>query len=319
MGIEVWTTTLGAERLETLLQGDAWEALELATSPLPKPVIHVFELDGRRLEDVTSAEEATCANATLHDRLQALRTELPPTIELLGCLAGGRKTISAALQTAFSLQAGANARLVHAIIDRRLEAHLRQTRTFQHYAFPTLQWEQASGVPVDEQIVVHEVPFPRVRLLAHGELREHLASSGWHEVWATLEANRHRTVAGTLRPEGGKWRLVLADSETDQVLVDEPLAARRGAVLAAMASGTPTTSARDVLDWLDAHPKAGWTPPDGRGSDMETRLRAVTNAKSKLSSELRRLLPAGLERFSPDSGTYFVPDVTVEFSSGTGA
>ncbi len=156
-GIEVWATGRGIGHLQQLVATEDWSALQRLTGPLPalqagvEPAssfgfrVHPHTLEEAVLDDVRSADEAAAVSACLHDRVRTLRQELPEGIQLLGCLAGGRKTVSAALQTAFCLQARAQDRLVHVVFDAGVEAALRAAGAMGEYVFPTRTGRSSRG------------------------------------------------------------------------------------------------------------------------------------------------------------------------------
>jgi len=319
-GIEVWVPRSGGDLLLELVASDGWRELQQHTGPLPSPElceepahsygfrVHHHRLASRVLDDVRTAEEAGAVNAALHDRVRALRHGLPADIQLLGCLAGGRKTVSAALQTAFCLQARAADRLVHVVLDERFEQVLR--RAGEPYTFPTPAWAERSGVPMSEQIVVYDVPYPHLQRLVPPRLRDALEST-WDEVWPALEANTARETTGRLVRRGEtRWTYEVVDGATGEVLFTAALAARPGATLAALAHATPGSTTYDLVTWLDAH-EMGWTPPAARGAGAdELRAAPIRSALTKLREKLREL-PVGLEAFVPAKGQRAMPHIVV--------
>lgn len=322
-GIEVWATGRGARRVRALATGAAWRALQDRTGPLPalQPDgaaaeggygfrIHMFAHRGRVLHDVRSEGESASVSATLHDRVRELRSSLPDRIPILGCLAGGRKTVSAALHTAFCLQAGASDRLVHAVIDATLEAALRDGGRLDAYAFPDEEWAELSHVPVSDQVTVYDVPFPRMRFLVPRRLSEVLETLPWDEVWPTLDANMGRHARGMLFRRGVQtWLYEVRDEDSGRVLYTTRLSRRAGAALAAMACSAEGATAADITAWLDAN-EVGWAPPTSTGNDELTRARAVRSAATALRKELEDI-PVGLERLGPPATGFSISGVHV--------
>jgi len=322
-GIEVWATGSGIAHLRRLVATDEWAALQKVTGPQPQLQTdgdessrygfraHPHTLDDTVLNDIRSAEEARSVNACLHDRVRQLREELPETTQLIGCLAGGRKTVSAALQTAFCLQARAQDRLVHVVFDARLEEALRAARTMGDYAFPDPDWETLAGVPPEEQIVVYDVPFPRLRYLVPRRLSEVLDAKRWAEVWPTLEANVGRDARGVLVRRGVQsWRYDVRDQASGEVLYTKRLKRRLGATMAALASAPPDATALDLVAWLDGH-EVGWAPPAASQPDAsELRAGPMRSAVSTLRKALADL-PMGLEAFAPGAKSLVVERVDV--------
>jgi len=322
-GIEVWATGRGARHVADLVTMGGWQRLQAITGRLPaltqdvEPActygfrLHVHHCDGRPLDDVRSAEEAGAVNARLHDRVRTLRRKLPDDIQLVGCLAGGRKTVSAALQTAFCLQARPADRLVHVVFDAGLEAALRRERRMGEYVFPEPEWEALSGVAPPDQIVVYDVPYPRVRYLVPRRLSDALETEKWSDVWPTLEANMGRDAQAVLTRRGERsWTFHIVETGSDTNLFDEKLGQRAGALLAAMAEAPDGATAVDLIGWLDDH-DVGWRPKDDRGADPETRAGAIRSAANKLRQELQGI-PVGLERFGPRSSGFTVHSIHVD-------
>lgn len=320
-GIEAWGTGRGVEHLVAMVGSPAWSELQRRTGPLPplQPEgsareashgfrVHAFRREERILDDVRSEAESACVSATLHDRLRDLRSALPVRTPIVGGIAGGRKTVSAALQTAFCLQAGASDRLVHSVLHSELETRLRETGQMAAFAFPAPEWEELSGVPEDQQLVVYDVAFPRLRYLVPRRLSEVIERLPWDEVWPTLDANMGRTARGVLRRTGiHTWTYEVVDAESGLQLYSARLRQRAGAVLAAMVHAEEDATTNDLVAWLDKH-EVGWVPPKGRGSNAESRANAVRGAASTLRRRLEDI-PVGLERFAPADGSYAVRHV----------
>lgn len=320
-GIEVWATGRGAERLRRLTATPAWQALEERTGPLPAlddvpPEasfgfrVHSFRLGDDVMDDVRSEAEAAAVSATLHDRLRALRGELPARIPILGCLAGGRKTVSAGLQTAFCLQAGPTDRLVHVVFDATVERVLRDHGRLQDFAFPSPEWAELAGVAESEQIVVYDVPFPKLRSLVSRRLSEVLETLAWDDVWPVLEANMTRDAKAVLRRTGSEsWSYSVLDAESGHELYGKTLSGRVAAMLVAMVHADETMGSAEIAAWLDEH-EVGWAPPSTKGHDEQTRAGAIRGAGTALRKQLEDI-PVGLERFAPPDSGFVVRDVDV--------
>lgn len=326
-GIEVWTTQSGATRLVEFVRGEPWRTftdqvglLPDLQSDQPEPEggygfrLHVFEDErGHPLGDVRSEAESAAVSATLHDRVRDLRAALSDQIPVVGSLAGGRKTVSAALQTAFSLQAGVRDRLVHVLLHAELEAHLRRSGQHGQFACPTPDWETRTGVPVREQVVVYDVPFPRLRYLVPRRLSSVLQDLPWADVWPALDANMGRNAAGFLkRVTYQRWTYTVTDRDTGRVLFDQKLTGREGALLAAMAQTPGDATAGQLVEWLDTH-KVGWQPRKDRGSSDETRISAIRQAASHVRGKLEGI-PVGLERFVPPEQGFDMHPIEVQWS-----
>lgn len=323
-GIEVWATQRGERLLRELVAGRSWQDLQDQTGPLPKLQpsgapreaahgfrAHVFHDGANALTDVRSEVQSAAVSAQLHDRVRELRGQLPLRIGLVGSLAGGRKTVSAALQTAFSLQAGPSDRLVHVLQDERLEAWLSRTGKRNAYSLPTPEWEAESGIPLREQVVVYDVAYPRLKYLVARRLSAVLERLPWADVWPVLDANMGRHAHATLRRIGFQsWVYTISDCASGTTLFEVALGQRSGALLAAMASVPGAASAGDLVAWLDQH-EVGWRAPAGKGSDPVTRGAAIRGAATGLRDDLEDV-PVGLERFVPPEQGFAVHGVAVE-------
>lgn len=322
-GMEVWATGSGAGHLAELIASPAWAELERATGPLPgqEPAgtepgshygfrIHTLDEDGRTLDDVRTQGESSAVSATLHDRVRTLRRTLPPSIDIIGSLAGGRKTVSAALQTAFCLQAGPTDRLVHVLLEPTFEYALRQRNRLREFCMPSDHWAWECGVPVDEQIIVYDVPFPRIRHLVPRRLSAALDTLDWKDVWPVLESNMAmKPEARLFREDEERWRFEIVDTRDESHVWSTDLHGRLGAVMAAMASLDDGAKAADVADWIDAN-NVGWMVPAGPGDNAESRTGTIRNAASKLRDAFETL-PVGLEDFAPPPRGFSVPRVRV--------
>lgn len=323
-GIEVWTTEGGCGLLDAAVRSSVWDELQALTGVLPayegrtlEPSssfgfrVHVFEHDRCPLVDVRSQHEASIVGARLHDRVRDLRRDLPQHTAIVGSLAGGRKTVSAALQTAFCLQAGKWDRLVHILQHDQLERTLITERKRQDYWFPTVAWEQLSGIPCDQQIEVYDVPFPRVRWLVPRRISEVLDALDFTEVWPILDANLGRVATAHLQRTGYEsWRYTLHDRDSNTPIKAFTLKGRAGALLAAMASiGLEDPQATDLVRWLDTH-DVGWVPKYPN-LGLEKRVGSIRQAANKLRQCLEAI-PVGLERFAPPEKGFALPGVDVD-------
>jgi CRISPR-associated protein (TIGR02584 family) len=167
--IEVWTTTDGRDRVLQELNDGLWDRLRAAMPAdedrarlqvnLTAAQIKVFQgADGEPLPDIRTADDSQQLLQQLCERVRELTAG--GGVTLFGSMAGGRKTMSAALQTAFELYAGRHDRLLHVLLHHRLEGDREIVRDFR---FPEPRWEDKGGVPMDQQISITEVPFPRLR------------------------------------------------------------------------------------------------------------------------------------------------------------
>lgn len=201
-GVEIWSTSTGAapETLRPLWNQLATLAPNLPILParIPKtppgdapfdgtPVRFVTfrGADNTELADIDDADATDRVAAALHDRVRVLGRS--DDYELVGSLAGGRKTMSAALQTAFSFQAPAGARLVHVLLHPQVEKWVGKNPAT--YAAPTAEAEAATGIAVEDQVVVHPIRFPRLRALLAGkpDLLQTLDQADFEATWRALD------------------------------------------------------------------------------------------------------------------------------------
>ena len=321
-GLEVWATVQGRQLLADLVNGPLWTELQRQTGTLPTLLpfsmapdathgfrAHVFGGEANPLRDVRTEREATLVSGELHDRLRELRRTLPARTPILGSLAGGRKTVSAALQTAFSLQAGPSDRLVHVLQDERLEQALLEGGLRGRFAFPSERWVTETGIPLAEQVTVYDVAFPRLRCLVPRRLTTVL-DEPWTRVWPVLDANLDRAVHAHLRRTGiQSWSFSIVDANTGAILVKpKKLGTRNGAVFAAMAAlHDEDPSAADLVRWLAENP-VGWV---ANGRTARDREQAVRSAATSLRTALQDV-PVGLERFLPAEQGFGLQGVTVD-------
>jgi CRISPR-associated protein (TIGR02584 family) len=169
---------------------------------------------GLPLPDIESDAHAQTYAAALHDRVRCLRGVLPPNVELIGGLSGGRKTMSAALTTAFLLQARAPARLLHILVHPDIEGNEKE---FKAFAYPNEELNARLKVPikVEQQVRAHEVPFVSVRQLVarQRKLMTDLDTADYRILATWLQDAAH----GDLRVRLNHWndRLHLFRGETE--------------------------------------------------------------------------------------------------------
>ncbi|HHO51398.1 MAG TPA: hypothetical protein ENK18_11105 [Deltaproteobacteria bacterium] len=197
VGIEVWTTSVGASRLRALhpelvrltrSSGRLPEIPHAYPAPSDPPAgppegtlrVVVARRDEGPMDDIRTPEDADRFTQALHDRVHALVEHLG-SVQLVGSLAGGRKTMSIAMQLAFTLHAGWTDRLLHVLVHPTIEGDKELHRGFVH---PTPELVEALGIPETEQITVYESPLLPLR----GWLGPDLASCPFQEAWGALRA-----------------------------------------------------------------------------------------------------------------------------------
>jgi CRISPR-associated protein (TIGR02584 family) len=316
-GMEVWATGRGDRRLRQLAASETWARLESVVGRLP-PLLpagaapstdygvrcHVLTREGLALDDVRTAADAGAVAAALHDRVRDVRHSLPQHIRLVGSLAGGRKTVSAALQTAFSLQARARDRLVHVLLDHELESWLRRSGRIEEYAFPETRWAAESGVPIDRQVDVYDVDFPALRGIVSHRLDLALDREPYEQVWPRLREALEGEPTATLTRDGRGWTYQVRTC-AGVVQYEKGLTRRCGSVLAAIANTTGDSCTDDILRWLREN-DVGWRPATTRGADSTTMRGSVDRAMSHLRQALSDM-PGWLDQFAPPPSGYRIP------------
>lgn len=340
VGLEVWTTTKGQDDLAQHLSSGAWTRLlddvtgATGAGRLPtrqtmldtgeivgevtrgrRPlVVRSFRGEDGPLADVRTPADARSMDARLFERVQALTRDLPADVVLIGSLAGGRKTMSAGLQGAFSLLGRPQDRLVHVLLDPRLEA--LGFKELRDYNAPTAEWAARSGVPIEAQVTLHDVHFPLLRGLlerARVDGREPLAGLIGKDYASFLRAMRDAATSG---PEDRRAHLGRHAHRADfvysiraaNVTAEVELPRALGQVLAGLIDlGRPATL-DELAAWLAEHTDAfERTNDDDHAKDDANR---VSQYLRRLGKRLAGLSTQGLTEFMvahPRRGVAVVP------------
>ena len=168
--VHVVTTTTGAGFIDALLLGRErfyrgrtiepaearWEAFceEVLGEPLPMPEPLIPERGGRSIEDVRDPDDDEALANLCYDTVERLTRDGLP---LIGSIAGGRKTMSAHLMTAFSTYARPQDRLFHVLVQPP------SYETERSFFYPTAETP-------DVELNLVDIRFPRLYRI----LREHL-------------------------------------------------------------------------------------------------------------------------------------------------
>jgi CRISPR-associated protein (TIGR02584 family) len=168
VGVEVWTTWTSwlqgnAALLDTLAElATTLEVPHRLNDPVPaapegplQTGVSVFipSLADRLLTDFTTQEEAHVFSVAIHRRLRRVTASLDRPV-LIGALAGGRKTMSASLTSAFSLYGKKGDILKHVMLHPVLERRLqRQDLT---YMYPD---REVAGLAPQDHLHVVDFPF----------------------------------------------------------------------------------------------------------------------------------------------------------------
>lgn len=136
--------------------GPHWQRLaETLGFPLPEPTFHVATReDGTPLADLRTGQDAARLADLLYRLIDSLTQD--DDLPLVASIAGGRKTMSADLQTAFSVHARPQDRLVHVLVE---PPALERGGFF----FPTPETPEA-------RLALVEIRVPRLRRVIDGSL-----------------------------------------------------------------------------------------------------------------------------------------------------
>lgn len=320
VGIEVWTTTGGVARLEGDLRrpDDPWLALEGVVRPrrFPRPpppgtleehppprgdalaravrqrtcfATNVLRsATGDRLEDIRTLGDAEVLQEALYDRVEALTRDLPPEVQLVGSVAGGRKTMSAGLQAAFTMYAEPTARLVHVLVHPDIERPYPRLRAFR---FPGDGSQEAwladedapPPPPVGQQVQLTEIPFAPLRAWRYHFDQQR--PPRWSEVRRLRQASAGVRGRLVFHERDEVWTLV-ALGDDDAVIYDLPLTKVVGCAMAAVVL-TDGGRYDAMVEALEGHPVLRThVPPPATGADEHERRRG---AMRTAVGELRRV------------------------------
>ena len=195
-------------------KGSHWEALaDHLQAQLPEPVVHlVADGHGQPLRDITTKADTTHAATHTFDLVRRLTEQPLPVVALI---AGGRKTMSGDLQTAFSVYARPYDRAVHVLV--RPDTYVSGA-----FFFPTAE-ALAAETPPELDLV--EVTVPKLRRFLEtskqGRFADLLAeNASLHELLAEIERWSLPAPASfdVLLPEaGGACTLVFHDNHGHEI------------------------------------------------------------------------------------------------------
>lgn len=234
IGAAITRARLLGERVRNPLTGapvphaeDRWTPFcetVLGRPPIPLEW-HVAEANGQALDDIRERGDDTCFSDLCYELVERLTR--PDELPLVGSIAGGRKTMSAHLMTAFSVYARPDDRLTHVLV---ADPDLERAPDFYY---------PAPGSPDYGRLIdVVDVRFPRLRPILEADLIDTLPSDrrdlqGILDALEPHEASARAVEALTLelRPDGP--RLVF---EADGAVIDTcALTSKQAATLAAVA------------------------------------------------------------------------------------
>lgn len=208
--------------------GPGWMSLsEALGADLPAVQVHTPHRSGESepINDVRTGADAVL----LADRLYSLMYDLtqPGRPPVVASIAGGRKTMSADLQSAFIVYARPEDRLVHVLVEPL-------TYERRDFLFPT------SETP-DARLTLVETPVPRLRRVIDPVLLEKLPENrrGLSSILEHLRLVNYRrqpvraeVLPGT-RARGGSTLRLLSEDETE-TLCEVQLSASEAAILVAV-------------------------------------------------------------------------------------
>lgn len=232
--IRVWTTGRCRPRVDAHLDLH-WEALRAQEGPErlpPRSRVGVADLQddaGGVLDDVRTSRDADLVADQIHRELQRI-TEHEPHV-LVGWFAGGRKTMSSALQSAMTLFGRARDELWHVLVDESVP------KTF---AFP--------GPGEGHLVDVSRVPF--VAVTRH--LMPTAGTTPLGDVWRQLRefAREAAGVRATLAPRNEhreRQRRVLTFQMPDRSMVCCSLGDAQAELYARLVSAGRSGVRRDVI------------------------------------------------------------------------
>ena len=336
LGVEVWTT--GSDQVsegrsgyrsfqEALSEGGGWgvlrDSLGAASASVPELVgwprwpdslpdgpitdqlsVVLFGSRASQLTDIRTPADARTVAAQLHDRVRVLRRTLPDDVELVGSLAGGRKTMSASLYGAFSLQARPQDRLLHMLLHPEVEA---LTKGGSQFFAPTEALREQTGLAFERQLEAYEVGFPLVGELAGDKALRQVLDTHAHEgIWPALRANRRMEERCTalLRPEVSprtdRWRLeITRPDEAEPFVVVDGITGSEAETYHAIANHPEGVEDKVWWGWLRGQGE-GWKWSQGHswekdGADIARSRRAA------LAKRLAELTLEGLPSFCVQS------------------
>ncbi|MFT5457261.1 MAG: CRISPR-associated protein (TIGR02584 family) [Myxococcota bacterium] len=333
VGFEVWTTSAGQSRLAEDIGSPAWMRLKLAVHPrwfphAPHPdtlddhpppaaadvreavrrrdtfaVQVLCDAGGAALSDIRSTADADAVQEALFDRVDQLASALPPGVQLVGSVAGGRKTLSAALQAAFSMHAPVDARLVHVLVHPHME---RPFPRLQAYRFPgdgsqeawiAAQPDPGSHPPVprpDQQITLTDIPYAPLAAWRYHHDDANAPS------WGAMRQLRRAAgpVRGRLTFVGVDevWTLEALDADGSALCDPIRLDKMDGLVMAGVLAAGGGAAHKEALAALYAIPEAvPHLPPEPQDAEAwDKRVKAFKSAVGKLRKQTEPLRALGL-------------------------
>ena len=290
---------------------------ELVAAPLPPSTgvrpfrVVVPRVGAADLHDVRSPEDAELVVRELHDRVRDLRLRLPPDIQLVGSLAGGRKTMSSALQSAFSLQARPADQLLHVLLHPAIEARVDPPDGLpREFVVPAASVEELRGVPVADQVNVHEVPFAPVRALVENIGVGDVFDAGYSRVLGEVRRLVRIGVdqaTGELTFNGLGERASLVVRRGGEVLGEARLAPHLAEAYAALIGEGGFASDRCWWNRMAASPR--WSRREKQfktwvDADLPSAERKISDIKRELKawsqSDLKVFVPRTEGRASPE-------------------
>lgn len=311
------------EDLDPIRAEDAPIPTDFSAEPRPFMVIG-FQRKRGFIGDVRNDDDAVAIAAALHGRVRELRQNLPADVELIGSLAGGRKTMSTALESAFQLQARIGDRLVHVLTHPKIEDPA--SGVLADFVVPNQAIAEKLGVEIEDQVTVYTPPFVMIReLLLRAELRGRELQKAFDELdYDRLLGTLHRTVLSGEEPSaridngdgrGPPWRYNMFSGRNLRhcIPLNEADAETLSVILSFGPAGADWRRAYEALASRTEYrgPRAN-TPLDPWDFDPEKAAAFIRKRLNRLKKRLGRLPSLGFDEFmliqpEPRSQTYLVP------------
>lgn len=289
------TAIPGAENRWQAFCEEELERTNSGDGPTVDLSFHVPEAGGEGLGDIREEGDDTLFANLCYELVERLTRE--DELPLIGSIAGGRKTMSAHLMTAFSVYGRPDDRLTHILLS---DPSLEGDRSFFY---------PEKGSPRYGQLLnLVDIRFPRLRTVLSEEL---LGSRDLEGILGSLEphvASARTVETVTLRLGDGQAQVLLEGA--DETLGTCPLTPKQAATLLAFAEaradqdgpvpgtaltygdqGDPVGQQREAVRFLcsrDSDPLDPWTDTEALSkdiSDLKDALQAVPVASRMLRIE----------------------------------
>ncbi len=280
-GVTIVTTGAGARMAQAALLGPKGAIRRLCGSDTPFVELHVLSRNGAAMEDIRDMDDHQAMAAGIDSIVRRLvRTGRPA---LHASIAGGRKSMSAALSLAMSLHARSEDTMSHVLVTPALEAD-------PEFMFPPQDCD-----PVHAGIWLANIPFVRVRNLLSREGR----GLRYNQLVGHAQAQIDRAYPLTL--DLAKRRLHAAD----EYLSLPPVLCALLALLAVAGNGGIFARGLDIPRLMSFYQRAG--AAQSAAESLGKRLR-----KDEPDIWLREHVSRLRDALRPGNGTGIGMTVTIE-------